>query len=62
MRAFFPGRWGISAGMGTRSWVAVAVVVLGFANAANADPKADIQAKSKEAMDSYDLMDYEEEP
>ncbi len=45
--------------MGTRSWVAVAVVVLGFANAANADPKAEIQAKSKEAMESYDLMDYE---
>ena len=45
--------------MGTRSWVASAVLILGFASTAHADPKGDIQAKNKEAMESYDMMDYE---
>jgi len=50
--------------MGTRSlaaWAAlvVAVLALGGARPAAADPKADMAQKSKEAMDSYDMMDYE---
>ena len=45
--------------MGTRSWVASAVLILGLASSAHADPKGDIQAKNKEAMESYDMMDYE---
>lgn len=47
--------------MGTRSlaWVASVVLVVGSAASAFADPKGDITAKSKEAMESYDLMDYD---
>jgi hypothetical protein len=47
--------------MGTRSLVALAalLVALGVARPAAADPKADIAQKSKEAMESYDLMDYD---
>ena len=46
--------------MGTRSaWVASVVLAVGFAGPAFADPKGDITAKSKEAMESYDLMDYD---
>lgn len=47
--------------MGTRSfaWVASVVLAVGFAAPAFADPKGDISAKSKEAMESYDLMDYD---
>ena len=49
--------------MGTRSFVALAalfVLELGFGSPrpAAADPKADIAQKSKEGMESYDLMDY----
>jgi hypothetical protein len=48
--------------MGTRSLVALAVAVvvgLGWTRSAAADPKAEIAQKSKDAMESYDLMDYE---
>src|SRR5262245_34399838 len=51
--------------MGTRSlaaWAALAVVVLalGWTRSAAADPKADMAQKSKDAMDSYDMMNYED--
>ena len=43
-----------------RGFVATAATALCLlAGSALADPKADIQAKSKAAMESYDLMDYE---
>jgi len=49
--------------MGTRSFVALAALFLalglGAPRRAAADPKADIAQKSKEGMESYDLMDYE---
>ncbi|HSK04908.1 MAG TPA: tetratricopeptide repeat protein [Kofleriaceae bacterium] len=51
--------------MGTRSFAALAaafVVVavgLGAPRPAAADPKADMAQKSKEAMESYDFMDYD---
>ncbi len=47
--------------MGTRSfaWVASVLLVVGSAAPVFADPKGDISAKSKEAMESYDLMDYD---
>jgi hypothetical protein len=45
-------------------WLAVTVVAVFVAlttwvRTADADPKSDIQAKSKAAMESYDLMDYD---
>lgn len=43
--------------MGTRAWVIAAV--LAAASSVHADPKGDISAKSKEAMENYDLMDYD---
>lgn len=47
----------------TRAWVASAVlglaVTLGLAGEAFADARGDVQAKAKEAMESYDLMDYD---
>src|SRR4051812_3746867 len=43
--------------MGTRAWVVAAVLMV--ASSAHADPKADISSKSKEAMENYDLMDYD---
>ena len=43
--------------MGTRAWVIAAVLVA--ASSAHADPKGDITSKSKEAMENYDLMDYD---
>jgi len=43
--------------MGTRSVVA-AIVLSAFAGVAWAGPKEDVQAKAKEAMESYDMMDY----
>jgi hypothetical protein len=48
--------------MGTRSFArGIAVLlVLGFASSlAFADAKGDISAKSKEAMENYDLMEYD---
>jgi hypothetical protein len=46
--------------MGTRSLaVATAVIVLGLVGSAFADPKSDIQQKGREAMEAYDLMDYD---
>src|SRR5262245_895853 len=48
--------------MATRSlaaWAATLVVALGFTRSVAADPKGDIAQKSKEAMESYDLMDYD---
>lgn len=43
--------------MGTRAWVVAAVLVA--ASSVHADPKGDIATKSKEAMENYDLMDYD---
>jgi hypothetical protein len=43
--------------MGTRAWVVAAVLAL--ASSASADPKGDITSKTKEAMENYDLMDYD---
>ena len=47
--------------MGTRSfaWVASVLLAVGTVAPAFADPRGDIAAKSKEAMESYDLMDYD---
>ncbi len=49
--------------MGTRSCAAVAALVfvasLAGSRTAHADPKGDINTKVKEAMESYDLMDYD---
>ncbi|MBA3454166.1 MAG: tetratricopeptide repeat protein, partial [Deltaproteobacteria bacterium] len=47
--------------MGTRSfaWVASVLLVVGSVAPVFADPKGDITAKSKEAMESYDMMDYD---
>lgn len=48
--------------MGTRSyiaWAAALAVALGTTHAVFADPKSDAAAKSKEAMASYDNMDFE---
>ncbi|MBL9019329.1 MAG: hypothetical protein JNL83_34395 [Myxococcales bacterium] len=44
--------------MGTRAWVVAAVLAFG-ASSAWADPKSDITSKTKEAMENYDLMDYD---
>ena len=44
--------------MGTRAWVVAAVLALG-ASSAWADPKAEVTSKTKEAMENYDLMDYD---
>ena len=54
------GGFGISARMGTRSVaIATVVMVLGLARSGYADPKGDIQQKGREAMEAYDLMDYD---
>lgn len=48
--------------MGTRSFargIAVLLVMLCASSLAFADPKGDINAKSKEAMENYDLMEYD---
>jgi hypothetical protein len=46
--------------MRTRCWVAVMVgVALGLAAPAHADPRAEVAAKTRAAMASYDAMDYE---
>jgi len=47
--------------MGTRSiaWGVSLLLVVSFGRAALADPKGEITQKSKEAMESYDLMDYD---
>jgi hypothetical protein len=49
--------------MGTRclAWLVaiIAVVAVGRVTPASADPKGDIAAKSKEAMENYDMMDYD---
>ena len=44
--------------MGTRLWAISAVLLVSLSSAV-AGPKEDIQAKSKEAMENYDLMDYD---
>ena len=44
--------------MGTRS-LAVVTVVLALVGTAYADPKGDIQKQGREAMEAYDLMDYD---
>lgn len=47
--------------MGTRSiaWGVSLLLVVSLARVALADPKGEITQKSKEAMESYDLMDYD---
>lgn len=45
-------------GMRARSLVAIVAIVVGF-GIAHAGPKQDIQTKVKEAMENYDLMDYD---
>src|SRR2546425_8195847 len=45
--------------MRARSLAAFAAVILVGMGSAKADPKADIEKKIKEAMESYDLMDYD---
>src|SRR6267142_914836 len=45
--------------MRARSLAAFAAVILVGISSAHADPKADIEKKIKEAMESYDLMDYD---
>jgi hypothetical protein len=48
--------------MGIRSlvaWASALVVALGLTRSAAADPKGEIAQKSKEAMSSYDSMDYD---
>ncbi len=52
----------MNSGMGSRSLVASAAIFVGLGfglGTAHADPKADVQTKIKEAMESYDLMDYD---
>src|SRR5579863_3465978 len=46
-------------GMRVRSLAAFVAVILVRLSTVHADPKADIQKKIKEAMESYDLMDYD---
>jgi hypothetical protein len=48
--------------MRVRSFVAIAAILVGIGlapHSAHASPKGDIQAKIKEAMENYDLMDYD---
>src|SRR4051812_9475014 len=52
--------FGIPTVMMIRGFVATAATALCLlAGSAHADPKSEIAAKSKQAMESYDLMDYE---
>jgi hypothetical protein len=47
--------------MGTRpsSWVAATLIGLSLVATAHADPKGDIKAKTKEAMENYDLLEFD---
>ncbi|HUJ57132.1 MAG TPA: tetratricopeptide repeat protein [Kofleriaceae bacterium] len=45
--------------MRARSLVVAATLVVGAARLAHADPKGEVEKKVKEAMDSYDSMDYD---
>ncbi|HVK85828.1 MAG TPA: tetratricopeptide repeat protein, partial [Kofleriaceae bacterium] len=47
--------------MGSRSssWLAATLLGLGLLGTAHADPKGDIKAKTKEAMENYDLLEYD---
>lgn len=47
--------------MGTRpsSWVAATLIGLSLIATAHADPKGDIKAKTKEAMENYDLLEFD---
>lgn len=47
--------------MGSRSssWLAATLLGLGLLGTAHADPKSDIKAKTKEAMENYDLLEYD---
>ncbi len=52
----------MNSSMGSRSLVASAAIFVGLGwslGTAHADPKGDVQTKIKEAMESYDLMDYD---
>lgn len=48
----------MTAGMRARCFVATLVILFGFGTA-HANPKGDVQTKIKEAMENYDLMDYD---
>ena len=45
-------------GMRVRCFIATLVILFGFGTA-HASPKSDVQTKIKEAMENYDLMDYD---
>ena len=45
--------------MRVRSWLLAVIAILVCMGIASAGPKQDIQAKIKEAMENYDLMDYD---
>lgn len=49
----------MTAGMRVRCFVATLAILFGFFGTAHASPKGDIQTKIKEAMENYDLMDYD---
>lgn len=49
----------MTAGMRVRCFVATLAILFGFFGTAHANPKGDVQAKIKEAMENYDLMDYD---
>jgi tetratricopeptide (TPR) repeat protein len=48
----------MTAGMRVRCFVATLAILFGFGTA-HASPKGDVQTKIKEAMENYDLMDYD---
>ncbi len=41
------------------TWVAATLLGLGLLGTAHADPKGDVKAKTKEAMENYDLLEYD---
>jgi len=49
----------MNSGMRVRSLAAFVAVILVRLSTAHADPRADIEKKIKDAMESYDLMDYD---
>src|SRR5438270_8513671 len=49
----------MTTGMRARSLAAFAAVIFVGLGTAHADPKGDIEKKIKEAMENYDLMDYD---
>lgn len=41
------------------TWVAATLLGLGLLGTAHADPKGDVKAKTREAMENYDLLEYD---